>query len=69
MLASRRLKADVLGFASVIHRKFTKQWEVVQDDWDDRFPTVEIETQISAVIERVGVSNKSFKELESPEGD
>ncbi|MCR2805670.1 Ger(x)C family spore germination protein [Paenibacillus soyae] len=69
LLASRRHKSDVLGFASVIHRKFPKQWEAVKDEWDDLFPMVEMETKVSVTIERVGVSNKSFKELESPEGE
>lgn len=68
-LASRRYKSDVLGFAAAIHRKFPQQWETIKADWDKFFPTIEVETKVSVTIERVGVSNKSFKELERPEGE
>ncbi|CAM4426469.1 MAG: Ger(x)C family spore germination protein [Paenibacillus macerans] len=57
----RKHKADIFEFAKVFHRKYPKQWEKVQDRWDEQFSKVIVIPQVEARILRPGL-------ISSPEG-
>lgn len=61
--AVKGLNADVTNFAGHIHRQHPKRWKEIQerDNWDEVFQNIEIRTTASIQIERMGLSNKSFK--------
>ena len=52
----KRLGADVLGFGEAFHRKYPDQWEKVKDQWDEKFPEIEVEIKTKAYIRRPGMS-------------
>ncbi|PWW07133.1 spore germination protein KC [Paenibacillus cellulosilyticus] len=53
--AQHQFNADIFDFAGVYHRKFPKLWEREKQNWDQRFPQVEVETEITAHIARSGL--------------
>lgn len=50
------MEADIFGFAEVFHRKYPDQWSKVKNQWDERFPEVEVEIITKAYIRRPGMS-------------
>lgn len=62
--AVRAHKADVLGFAEIVHRHDPKYWKSLKNNWDEQFAAIAMKTDIKVKIERVGVSTKTFKKLE-----
>ncbi|MBB3113059.1 spore germination protein KC [Paenibacillus phyllosphaerae] len=67
--ACKRDKVDVLGFAGAVHRKYPKQWKRMKQNWDQEFASADLKLTVDFKLERIGVSNKSFKSLEEPEGE
>jgi spore germination protein KC len=61
--ATRKMKADIVGFADEIHRKYPKQWKQLKKNWPATFAQIEIEPHVNFTIKRMGLSNKSFKNL------
>jgi spore germination protein KC len=55
--------ADVFGFADAIHRKHPKVWKKIKNDWEQQFPTLQLEPSVHINIERIGMSNKPFNQL------
>lgn len=66
--ASKRQQLDVLGFAQHVHRKYPRYWKEHEANWDREFAKLEMKLTVEVRLERLGVSNKSFKSLEDPEG-
>lgn len=56
-------KVDVFGFADVIHRKYPKVWKKIKNDWEQQFPTLQLEPSVHINIERIGMSSKPFNQL------
>lgn len=48
------LKTDVFGFAEAFHRKYPKEWNRVKDQWDVRFPELDVKIDAKATIRRPG---------------
>lgn len=57
------LKADVVGFAEMFHRKYPKEWQRVEDQWENMFANIEFKPTVQVTIERVGLTNQSFQEF------
>ncbi|QMV45238.1 Ger(x)C family spore germination protein [Cohnella cholangitidis] len=51
----KEMKADIMGFAEEFHRIYPKQWEEVQKNWDEVFPTVQVNMNIQVNIRRPGL--------------
>ncbi|TMV51601.1 Ger(x)C family spore germination protein [Paenibacillus mesophilus] len=66
--AVKRLKTDVVGFADAVHRKYPKAWKQVKPDWESSFVDIQIEPHVTISMNRIGLSNKSFKTPEKEEG-
>lgn len=60
---AQNMKADVLGFAGLIHRKDPKAWEQLQPDWEDHFAQIEMEPSFKIEIQNIGMNSKSVKQL------
>ncbi|SDN30600.1 spore germination protein KC [Paenibacillus sp. yr247] len=56
-------KADVFGFADMLHKHYPKVWKMVKNDWEQKFPTIQLEPNVQLRIVRIGMSNKPFNEL------
>lgn len=61
--ASRRLKADLPGFAGEIHRHYPKEWRQLSDNWDNELAALDLDVQVKAKLKRPGLLNKSFEQL------
>jgi len=53
--AQHKFNADIFDFADAYHRKYPKLWEREKKNWDQRFPQVEVKTDITAHITRLGL--------------
>lgn len=61
--ASRRLKADLPGFAGEIHRHYPKEWRQLSEHWDNELAALDLDVQVKAKLKRPGLLNKSFEQL------
>ncbi|WP_379135687.1 Ger(x)C family spore germination protein [Paenibacillus sp. sgz500958] len=59
----KEINADVTGFAVKIHRSDKERWKKIDKDktWNTVFQEIEIRPHVHMTIERMGLSNKSFK--------
>jgi len=53
--AQHKFNADIFDFADAYHRKYPRLWEREKKNWDQRFPQVEVKTDITAHITRLGL--------------
>ncbi|MFD1178633.1 Ger(x)C family spore germination protein [Paenibacillus puldeungensis] len=61
--AVRGMKADVLEFADMFHRKYPAEWEKEKDNWESVFSEkIEFKPTLKVTVERVGLTNHSFQE-------
>lgn len=56
-LVQNEMKADVLGFSDVFRRQYPESWRQVKDEWDEVFPTIKLNFNISSKILSGGMSN------------
>ncbi|MCK8488393.1 Ger(x)C family spore germination protein [Paenibacillus sp. MBLB2552] len=61
--ASRKLRADLPGFADKIHRKDPKAWKRLQNNWSEELAQIELEVQVKVKLQRPGLTKKSFDTL------
>lgn len=52
---AQELNADVFGFSELIHRSNRKKWRKMKEQWDQIFPTLQVEMDIRCVIRSVGL--------------
>lgn len=46
--------ADVANFGRRFHQKYPKEWSKVKDNWDEKFPEVEVNIHVNAKIKGPG---------------
>ncbi len=52
---SQEFNSDIFGFGNVIYRKHPRIWEEIEDQWDDMFPELEVNVDVSLNIRRTGL--------------
>lgn len=52
----KRYKADSLGFGQEIYRNKPKQWKTLKDQWETKFPEVEVSIDVKLTISGAGMS-------------
>lgn len=57
----KEMKADVIGFAEEFRQKHPKKWKEIKEDWEERFPSVEVSFDIEADVLRTGKGSLSKK--------
>lgn len=60
------LKADIFGFGEMLHKKYSKEWKSMKDNWDDIYPTIELDIVVAS---RVVTSNLLRNPPSPKEGD
>ncbi|GHH99427.1 Ger(x)C family spore germination protein [Neobacillus kokaensis] len=55
-LVQEEMEADIFGFADAFYRHYPDQWSKVKDQWDEKFPEVEVDIKSNAYIRRPGMS-------------
>ena len=55
--AQKEFKSDILGFGSLFHRKYPKEWNKIKDNWNEIFSEADTEIKIETNIIRTGLIN------------
>ena len=51
---ARSLRADVLGFGDKIRSSYPELWEKMKDNWEEVFPTIEVDVTVEAELRSTG---------------
>lgn len=60
----KEMHADILGFAEAFYRKYPKEWEKSKEDWDEIFPTINVNIQVTSKIQSTGLSDTGISRPE-----
>ncbi|WP_158735559.1 Ger(x)C family spore germination protein [Alteribacillus sp. YIM 98480] len=52
----RGMKADVFNFGDAFHRKYPKEWSKIKENWEQKFPEVEVKVETNVKVKRPGSS-------------
>lgn len=52
---SQELSSDVMGFGDKLHRTNPKAWKVIENDWEQIFPTVTVTVKTEFKLKQTGV--------------
>lgn len=58
---AQELKTDIFGFGEVIARQYPKEWEKLKGNWPEIFANIEVKTDTTVKIRRVGTITDSFQ--------
>lgn len=53
--AQEEFKVDILGLGAVTMRKYPGEWKELKDRWEEEFPQVEVEVEVSSKINLIGM--------------
>jgi spore germination protein KC len=59
ILVAQEKKLDVLRFGESFRRKYPKEWQQAKDNWEEIFPNIEVDYDITVRILRPGESSQS----------
>ena len=58
----KKYKADILGFGNQIYKNNPKYWDVVKNDWNNKyFPNVKVKVETSLKISSAGSLSKTIR--------
>jgi len=55
---SKDLKADIFGFGEMLHKKYSKEWKSIKDNWDEIYPIIELNIDIESKIIKTDLLKK-----------
>lgn len=47
---------DIFGFGEAVHRKYPKEWKRLEGEWDNIFPTLDLQIEVKAEVVKVGLT-------------
>lgn len=50
------LQSDIFGFGEALHRSDPKQWKNLKNNWDEKFPELPIDINVTCQIKRLGTT-------------
>lgn len=53
-IAQNQFKVDFFGFGELVHKKYPKLWQEIEEDWDDIFTKSPVEIQVETKIRGAG---------------
>lgn len=60
---SKELRLDIFGFGEMLHKKYKNEWKIMEHNWDDIYPTIELDIDVDSRI----VSNDLLRRPASPD--
>lgn len=57
-------KTDIFGFGQTVHRKYPREWQKIQDDWNDIFSSAEVKVEVETKIARTGLTSTPVNKKE-----
>ena len=61
-LVQNKYNTDVLGYGSIVHKKFPAKWNDLKDNWDSIFKDLDVVTNIDISIKEKGSLIQSIRE-------
>ncbi|RXE57598.1 Ger(x)C family spore germination protein [Acetivibrio mesophilus] len=55
---SVELNADIFGFGEMLHKKYSKEWKTLKDNWDEIYPTIELNIDVETKIIKTDLLKK-----------
>lgn len=55
LVKSQELNSDIFGFGDKIHHSDAQQWKQIKDQWNDIFPTVQVNLKVEFKLKQTGV--------------
>lgn len=59
--AQEKFDADIFDFGGSIHRDYSKTWKNIENNWNDIFPHIKVEVNVSTTLKSPGLISKSVK--------
>jgi spore germination protein KC len=50
------LKVDIIGFSDILMQHHPDKWKVIQKDWEQIYPTIPIQIQVSVQLDKAGMT-------------
>ena len=61
---SRELNADIFGFGEMLHKKYSSKWKTLKDNWDEIYPTIEVDVDEETKIIKTDLLKKPVSQSE-----
>lgn len=58
---AQKNKADIFGFGEIVHKKYPKYWETIQNEWQEIFTNLPVQITVKSTIKRSGYIENSTK--------
>lgn len=58
-IVQKEMKVDIIGFGEEFRRRHPKKWKNIKGDWDEKFPTVQVDFDIDARVLRAGKGSET----------
>jgi len=55
---SREFNADIFGFGEMLHKKYSNEWKTLKDNWDEIYPTIELNIDVESKIIKTDLLKK-----------
>ncbi|NLO82338.1 MAG: Ger(x)C family spore germination protein [Clostridiales bacterium] len=55
---SRELNADIFGFGEMLHKKYSNEWRMLENKWDDIYPNIELRIDVETKIIKTDLLKK-----------
>jgi len=55
---SKELNADIFGFGEMLHKKYSNEWKTLKDNWDEIYPTIELNIDVETKIIKTDLLRK-----------
>ncbi|RCX20947.1 spore germination protein KC [Anaerobacterium chartisolvens] len=52
---AKELNTDVFGFGDKFHKKYRREWKLMEDNWDEIFPDLEVEIEVKSSVKEAGL--------------
>ncbi len=51
----KEYKSDIFGFGLEVHKKYPKEWAIIQEEWDHKFSEAQVSVQVQTNIIQTGL--------------
>jgi Spore germination B3/ GerAC like, C-terminal. len=58
---SQELDSDFLGWGRLVYGYYPSEWEALQTQWSNRFPSIPYDLQTKTTLKRSNMTSKSFQ--------
>lgn len=49
-IAQEDLESDIFGFGRAVYSSYPREWQLLKDNWDEIFPTLEVQVEVFATL-------------------